>query len=177
VVIARSSNNYGPFQYPEKLIPLVIRNALVGEDIPLYGDGRQRRDWLFVEDNCRALLAVLQQGALGAVYNIASGTSRENLEVVRAVCTALADELQQAPEVFLSRIRFTRDRPGHDRAYAMACHRIIRDLGWTPEVSFEDGLRRTVRWYITHREWLSRVDSDTYRAYYEAVYRRGWGGS
>jgi dTDP-glucose 4,6-dehydratase len=174
VLIARSSNNYGPYQYPEKLVPLVIRNALAGQELPVYGDGGQRRDWLYVEDNCRALLAVLEQGQAGAIYNIASSKLTTNLQVVQRICAILAEELGTDPEVFLARIRFVRDRPGHDRAYAVSTDRITRELGWEPRVDLDDGLRRTIRWYLENRAWLDRTADDAYRAYYEAVYVRGW---
>ena len=174
VIIARSSNNYGPFQHPEKLIPLVIRNALAGAELPVYGDGGQRRDWLYVEDNCRALLAVLERGQLGAVYNIASGVLTTNLQVVRQVCGHLAEELGTDPRTLLARIRFVQDRPGHDRAYAVSTERMVQELGWKPEVTLDAGLRSTVRWYLSHRDWLERSVDDGYRAYYEAVYGRGW---
>jgi dTDP-glucose 4,6-dehydratase len=174
VLIARSSNNYGPYQHPEKLIPLVIRNLLVGEEVPVYGDGGQRRDWLFVEDNCRALLLVLEQGAVGAIYNIATGVRVRNLQLVQSICTVLARELDIEPAEFFDRIRFTPDRPGHDREYAVRTDRIAHTLGWRPEVELEEGLRRTVRWYLSNRGWLVKRADEEYRAYYEAVYRRKW---
>jgi dTDP-glucose 4,6-dehydratase len=174
VLIARSSNNYGPYQHPEKLIPLVIRNLLVGEEVPVYGDGGQRRDWLFVEDNCRALLLLLEQGAVGAIYNIATGVRVRNLQLVQSICTVLARELDTDPAGFFDRIRFTLDRPGHDREYAVRTDRIAHTLGWRPEVGLEEGLRRTVRWYLSNRDWLVKRADEEYRAYYEAVYRRKW---
>lgn len=174
VLLARSSNNYGPFQHPEKLIPLVINTVLHGGEIPVYGDGGQQRDWLYVEDNCRALVALLERGTPGAVYNIATSVRRTNLDVIQRTCRILADELGTEAESLLSRVRSVRDRPGHDRVYAVTTDRISRELGWLPEVDFEDGLRRTVRWYLTHREWLARTTDDAYRSYFEAVYVRGW---
>lgn len=175
VVIARSSNNYGPFQFPEKLMPLMIHNALSGNDLPVYGDGGQIRDWLFVEDNCRALLAVLEHGRIGAVYNIAVGEARTNLEVVRLLCRVLAEEAGESADGFLARIRSVADRPGHDRRYSVDTSRIRDELDWEPAVPFEEGVRRTVHWYLFHREWVERVASGEYRAYYEAVYGRRWG--
>ncbi len=175
VLVVRSSNNYGPYQHPEKLIPLAIRSLLSGDPVPVYGDGRQRRDWLFVEDNCRALLEVLERGRLGAVYNVATGVQVENLELVRRICMVLAEEVGVDPDEFLGRIRFVRDRPGHDRAYAVSADRIVAELGWRPEVGLEEGLRRTVRWFLENRDWLERTADEAYRAYYEAVYARGWG--
>lgn len=174
VLIARSSNNYGPYQHPEKLIPLVIRNLLVEEEVPVYGDGGQRRDWLFVEDNCRALLRILEHGVMRTVYNVATGVRVSNLEVVQRICTILAREVGADLGVFLDRIRFVQDRPGHDREYAVRTDRITQELGWRPEVDVDEGLPRTVRWYLAHRDWLAERTDDAYRAYYEAVYRRGW---
>lgn len=174
IVIARSSNNYGPFQFPEKLISLVIRNALQNEELPVYGDGGQRRDWLFVEDNCRAILDVLEAGRTGATYNVAADQERTNLEVVRSVCRLLAQETGNAVEHFLALVRFVPDRPGHDRRYAMQTKRIASELGWRPEVTFEDGLRKTVQWYLANRDWVDRVTSGEYRSYYDAVYAHRW---
>lgn len=174
VLVARSSNNYGPHQYPEKLIPLVIRNLLMGQEVPLYGDGAQRRDWLFVEDNCRALLLILERGAVGTVYNVATGVRVANVEIVRRLCRSLARELGADAAGFLDRIGFVRDRPGHDREYAVRTDRVTRTLGWRPEVDLDEGLRRTVRWYLAHRDWLVERTDEAYRAYYEAVYQRGW---
>lgn len=174
VLIARSSNNYGPYQHPEKLIPLVIHNLLVGEEVPIYGDGGQRRDWLFVEDKCRALLLLLEQGVVGTIYNIATGVRVRNLELVQSICTILARELGTDPAGFFDCVRFVPDRPGHDRAYAVRTDRIAHTLGWRPEVSLEEGLLRTVRWYLANRDWLVQRTDEEYRAYYEAVYRRGW---
>ncbi len=175
VLIVRSSNNYGPYQHPEKLIPLTIRNLLSGDPVPVYGDGGQQRDWLFVEDNCRALLAVLERGPVGAIYNVASGVRVSNIELVRRICTLLAEELGTDPGEFLDRIQFVRDRPGHDRVYAVSTDRIRSELGWRPEVGLEEGLRRTIRWFLENRAWLERTVDEAYRAYYEAVYVRGWG--
>jgi len=174
VLIARSSNNYGPFQFPEKLIPLMIRNALQGNTLPVYGDGSQVRDWLFVEDNCHALLAVLESGQLGTVYNIAAGEARTNLEVVHWICRMLSEETGTLLDGLLSRIRSVADRPGHDRRYALDAKRIRDELGWTPAVSFNDGLRLTVRWYLSNQAWVERVVSGDYRTYYQAVYERLW---
>lgn len=176
-LIARSSNNYGPYQHPEKLIPLAIRNLLNGEPVPVYGDGRQVRDWLFVEDNCRALLEVLERGRVGGVYNVATGVRTSNLELLRRICMLLADELAADADSLLSRIQFVRDRPGHDRAYAVSVDRIRAELGWRPTVDLQEGLRRTIRWFLANRAWLERTADEAYRAYYEAVYVRRWGMS
>lgn len=174
VLIVRSSNNYGPFQFPEKLIPLIIRSALNGDDLPVYGDGLQQRDWLYVEDNAQAILRVLEKGNIGSIYNVGTGEERTNLETVRMLCRLLTQEAGLDPETLLGRIRFIKDRPGHDRRYALDSDRIRKELGWSPQVSFETGLRRTVRWYLDHADWVRRVISGEYRSYYEAVYLRGW---
>ena len=175
ILIARSANNYGPHQFPEKLIPLMIRNALAGEILPVYGDGAQVRDWLHVGDNCTAILQVLEHGRLGAVYNVGADEHRPNIDVVRAICRLVAEETRMDPQAILTRIQSVPDRPGHDRRYVMDSRRIRAELGWTPATRFQDGLRTTVRWYLEHQDWTERVTSGDYRAYYEAVYRRNWG--
>ena len=175
VLIVRSSNNYGPCQFPEKLIPLMIRNALNGEELPVYGDGLQRRDWLYVGDNCRAILGALEQGIPGAIYNVGGGEERTNLELVRAVCRLLAYEGQLDLSSLTERITFMPDRPGHDRRYALSSQRMRQELGWYPEVSLEEGLRRTIRWYLGHAERLKNDASAEYESYYDSVYRRAWG--
>jgi dTDP-glucose 4,6-dehydratase len=174
LLITRSSNNYGPFQFPEKLIPLLIRNALNGSGLPVYGDGRQLRDWLYVEDNCQAILAVLEGGSVGTIYNIGTGSERTNLEVAEAICAAVAEETDLEAEKLKARIEFVTDRPGHDRRYALNTQRMQRDLNWVPLVSFEAGLRQTIRWYLAHQEWTARVTSGGYRQYYESVYLYAW---
>ncbi|HVH31736.1 MAG TPA: dTDP-glucose 4,6-dehydratase [bacterium] len=174
VVIARSANNYGPFQFPEKLLPLMIRNALARDPLPIYGDGAQVRDWLHVEDNCAALLQVLERGQVGRVYNVATGEYRTNLEVVRAACRAVAAETAVPASELEGLIRFVADRPGHDRRYAVDAARIRSELLWRPETVFADGLRATVRWYLDHRDWIAQVTSGEYQRYYEAVYVRRW---
>ncbi|MDI3281118.1 MAG: dTDP-glucose 4,6-dehydratase, partial [Bacillota bacterium] len=161
-IITRCSNNYGPYQFPEKLIPLMITNALADEPLPVYGDGLHVRDWLYVEDHCRALDLVLEKGRPGEVYNIGGAGERTNLEVVRAILRLLGK-----PE---SLIRFVKDRPGHDRRYAMDASKIRRELGWAPRYSFEEGLRRTVQWYLEHRRWWEEIKSGEYREYYRRMY-------
>jgi len=161
-VITRCSNNYGPYQFPEKLIPLMLSNALEDQPLPVYGDGQQVRDWIFTDDHSRAVLAVLEAGRPGAVYNIGARSERKNLDVVRRLLAAVGK-----PE---SLIRFVEDRPGHDRRYAMDPTRIETELGWRPEVAFEDGLERTVRWYRDHEGWWRRVKDGSYREFYEAWY-------
>ena len=159
------SNNYGPYQFPEKLIPLMVATALRGEPLPVYGDGRQIRDWLYVSDHCRAIQTVLKDGTPGEVYNVGGHNERANLDLVKTIC-ALLDELApdspHAPHEGL--ITFVTDRPGHDRRYAIDAGKIQRELGWTPEETLESGLRKTVRWYLENRAWS------------EAVLQKGYGG-
>ncbi len=174
VAIARSTNNYGPFQFPEKLLPLMIRNALAREPLPVYGDGAQVRDWLYVEDNCAALLRVLEEAGVGRVYNIAGDDPHTNLEVVRAACRVVAAETTVPAPDLEALIRFVPDRPGHDRRYAIDATRIRSELGWQPQTRFADGLRATVRWYLDHQDWITDVTSGEYKRYYEAVYQRRW---
>jgi dTDP-glucose 4,6-dehydratase len=164
VVITRGSNNYGPYQYPEKFIPLFITNALENKPCPLYGDGMNIRDWLHVEDHCRAIWAVLEKGRPGEVYNIGGGNERPNLEVAKALLGLVG-----RPE---SLIQFVADRPGHDRRYALDTTKIRRELGWTPGVPFEDGLRDTVAWYRANAGWAARIKSGEYQKYYELQYGR-----
>lgn len=175
VIIERSSNNYGPFQFPEKLFPLIIRNALRNKELPLYGDGLQRRDWCYVEDNIQAIIQILEHGQPGEIYNVATGEERTNLEVVQLLCRFLAQETGRDLDKLLQRIQFIADRPGHDRRYALSSEKVRRELGWLPKVPFEEALRRTVRWYLEHQDWLERTESSEYQKYYEMVYRRKWG--
>ena len=158
------SNNYGPYQFPEKLIPLIIYNALRGEPLPVYGDGRQIRDWLYVKDHCRAVKRVLEAGTVGEVYNIGGKGERTNLEVVETICSlldALVPDSPYAPHASL--ISFVEDRPGHDRRYAIDATKIERELGWRPDETFESGMEKTVRWYLENREWCEGVLSGSYR--------------
>jgi dTDP-glucose 4,6-dehydratase len=158
------SNNYGPYQFPEKLIPLMIYNALRGEPLPVYGDGQQVRDWLYVKDHCQAVLKVLEHGRVGEVYNVGGHNERTNLEVVRAVCSLLDELVPDSPHVpHKSLIAFVEDRPGHDRRYAMDASKIERELGWTPDETFESGMEKTVRWYLENRAWCEGVLSGSYR--------------
>jgi len=161
-VITRCSNNYGPYQFPEKLVPLMIANARESKPLPLYGDGLYERDWLYVEDHCEALLAVLARGGAGEIYNIAGQNHRTNLDVVRFVLEAL-----RRPA---SLIEHVKDRPGHDRRYAPDAGKIERELGWAPRFAFEDAMRATIRWYTEHGTWLERARSGAYRDYYEKQY-------
>ncbi len=158
VLITNCSNNYGPYQHPEKLIPVVILNALDGESIPVYGDGKNVRDWLYVEDHVRALLRVLREGQVGETYNVGGGEERENIALVRQICDLL-DERRPAARSGPHRdlITFVDDRPGHDWRYAIDASKIEDELGWAPEVTLEEGLRRTVDWYVEHRNWVEAV--------------------
>jgi dTDP-glucose 4,6-dehydratase len=162
-IVTNCSNNYGPFHFPEKLIPHVILKAIHGEPLPVYGDGRQIRDWLYVEDHARALYRVLREGSVGETYNIGGHNEKQNIDVVKAIC-ALLDELHpQSPVIpHAQLITFVKDRPGHDLRYAIDAGKIERELGWVPEESFETGLRKTVQWYLDNRHWWQRVLSGEY---------------
>jgi len=161
VLITNCSNNYGPRQFPEKLIPLMILNALDGRPLPIYGDGGNVRDWLHVDDHCEGLLLVLARGRVGEKYNIGGGSERTNLQVVDALCDAL-DALRPQTESYHVLKTFVADRPGHDRRYAIDAAKIRRELGWSPRRTFEDGLRETARWYLEHREWCEGVQAGRY---------------
>ena len=163
-LVTNCSNNYGPYQFPEKLIPLMILNALEGKPLPVYGDGQNVRDWLFVEDHCRAIGRVLDAGQPGQTYTIGGHSEQTNLQVVETIC-AIVDELRPDLAHVPSRslIHFVADRPGHDRRYAIDTSKIERELGWQPTVDFSSGLRRTVRWYLENPTWVERVTSGSYR--------------
>jgi dTDP-glucose 4,6-dehydratase len=165
------SNNYGPFQFPEKLIPLMILNALEGKPLPVYGDGGNVRDWLYVEDHCAAIGAVLERGRVGETYNIGGNSERKNLDVVGTICD-LVDEmsLDGKPGSRRKLITFVKDRPGHDRRYAINATKIARELGWQPAEQFESGLRRTVRWYLDHMGWVNNVRTGAYLHWIEQNY-------
>ena len=162
VSVTRASNNYGPFQFPEKLIPLMIANALEGKQLPVYGDGMQIRDWLYVDDHCRAIRAVLEKGRAGEVYNIGGSRALPNIEVVQRILAATGQ-----PE---SLIKYVTDRPGHDRRYAITSDKVERETGWKPQVEFEQGLADTVRWYRDNASWIANVRSGAYRDFYERNY-------
>lgn len=165
-MVTNCSNNYGPYQFPEKLIPLVILNALDGKPLPIYGKGDQVRDWLYVDDHARALCKVIAEGAVGETYNIGGDAERNNLEVVERICRLLDEMAPDKPpgiERYEDLITFVKDRPGHDRRYAIDATRIKNELGWTPTVSFETGIRRTVQWYLENRDWCENTRNRSYR--------------
>jgi dTDP-glucose 4,6-dehydratase len=168
-VTTNCSNNYGPYQFPEKLVPLTIANALDGRDLPVYGDGRQVRDWLYVSDHCDAIRVALAQGKPGETYNVGGNSEKRNLEVVHAICDALQAEVPRAGG-YRNLIKFVTDRPGHDRRYAINATKIRNELGWTPRETFETGLKRTVRWYLDHKDWVAAVRSGEYRKWLETNY-------
>jgi dTDP-glucose 4,6-dehydratase len=161
-VLTRASNNYGPYQFPEKFLPLMITNALDDKPLPIYGDGKQQRDWLHVEDHCRGIVAVLERGRIGEVYNIGGQDIVENLTMAKALLRVTGK-----PETLLS---YVKDRPGHDRRYALKCDKIERELGWKPTISLEEGLRQTIDWYRSNTKWMARVRDGEYRSYYEKYY-------
>ncbi len=164
VLTTNCSNNYGPFQFPEKLIPLVIAKALAGEPLPVYGDGSNVRDWLYVEDHCAAIRAVLAGGRVGEVYNVGGDAERRNIEVVHTICALLDARRPRADGVPRhSQIVFVKDRPGHDRRYAIDSSKLQTELGWRPQVDFDAGIARTVDWYLGHQDWVNRVLDGSYR--------------
>jgi dTDP-glucose 4,6-dehydratase len=171
VLTTNCSNNYGPYHFPEKLIPLMIVNALAGKPLPIYGDGLQVRDWLYVGDHCSAIRAVLARGRVGEVYNIGGWNEMPNRDIVHRVC-ALLDELRPSAEGPYTRlITFVKDRPGHDRRYAIDARKIERELGWRPAETFDSGIRKTVQWYLDHADWVANVQSGGYRDWLATNYR------
>jgi dTDP-glucose 4,6-dehydratase len=171
-IVTNCSNNYGPFHFPEKLIPLVILNALDGKALPIYGKGDQIRDWLFVEDHARALYKVVTQGIVGETYNIGGHNEKQNIEVVKTICKIL-DELkpQLNAQPYETLITFVKDRPGHDLRYAIDASKIKKDLGWVPEESFETGIRKTVEWYLSNQDWVENVKSGEYKNWVKQQYQ------
>ena len=171
VLTTNCSNNYGPYHFPEKLIPLVILNALAGKELPIYGDGMQVRDWLYVKDHCSAIRRVLAAGRLGETYNVGGWNEKPNIEVVRTLC-AILDEL--APRAdgasYATQISFVTDRPGHDRRYAIDARKLEQELGWKPAETFETGIRKTVEWYLANQQWVANVSSGAYRDWVEKQY-------
>ena len=171
VLTTNCSNNYGPFHFPEKLIPLTIVNALAGQPLPVYGDGQQIRDWLYVKDHCSVVRAVLARGQLGEVYNVGGWNEKPNIEIVRTVC-GLLDELRPRADArpYAAQIRYVKDRPGHDRRYAIDASKLQRELDWLPMETFETGIRKTVAWYLDNPGWVANVQSGAYRAWTQKQY-------
>lgn len=171
VLTTNCSNNYGPYHFPEKLIPLMIVNALAGKPLPVYGDGMQVRDWLYVRDHCSAIRRVLQAGKLGEVYNVGGWNEKPNIEIVQTLCTLL-DELRPRADghSYREQISYVKDRPGHDRRYAIDAHKLERELGWKPAETFESGIRKTVAWYLANPEWVDHVQSGSYRDWVKKQY-------
>ncbi|TAK64246.1 dTDP-glucose 4,6-dehydratase [Methylobacter sp.] len=171
VLTTNCSNNYGPYHFPEKLIPLMIINALAGKHLPVYGDGQQIRDWLYVKDHCSAIRRVLEAGKVGEVYNIGGWNEKPNIDIVHTVC-ALLDELQARADSksYREQITYVTDRPGHDRRYAIDASKIERELGWKPTETFETGIRKTVQWYLENQSWVANVQSGSYREWVEKNY-------
>ena len=164
VLTTNCSNNYGPYQFPEKLIPLVMHNALKGKQLPVYGDGLQIRDWLYVEDHCDAIWTVLEKGRLGETYNIGGNNEKTNISVVQTICSIL-DQLKprEDQKSYAEQISFVKDRPGHDRRYAINASKIANELGWRPKETFETGIKKTIQWYLDHQDWIEGVTSGSYR--------------
>lgn len=167
--ITRCSNNYGPYQFPEKLIPLMINNALQHKELPIYGDGMQVRDWLYVEDHCKAIDMVVEGGRLGEVYNVGGHNERPNVAIVQTILNYIQEHVD--PEVGEALIRHVEDRKGHDRRYGIDPQKIKDDLGWYPETTFEEGIKRTIRWYLEHMDWMKNVTSGAYQEYYAKMYQ------
>ena len=171
VLTTNCSNNYGPYHFPEKLIPLMIVNALAGKQLPIYGDGQQVRDWLYVKDHCSAIRRVLEAGRAGEVYNVGGWNEKPNIEIVKTVC-ALLDELNPRKDgsQYAEQITYVTDRPGHDRRYAIDASKIERELGWKPAETFDTGIRKTVQWYLENKSWVANVQSGAYREWVEKNY-------
>ena len=171
VLTTNCSNNYGPYHFPEKLIPLCIHNALAGKPLPIYGDGQQIRDWLYVKDHCSAIRRVLEAGKVGEVYNVGGWNEKPNLEVVKTLCAILDEEApRQDGKSYAEQITYVKDRPGHDRRYAIDASKLERELGWKPQETFETGIRKTVCWYLEHQDWVANVTSGAYRNWVEKQY-------
>jgi dTDP-glucose 4,6-dehydratase len=169
VLTTNCSNNYGPYQFPEKLIPLMIHNALNGKALPVYGDGQNVRDWLYVTDHCDAILTVLEGGRLGETYNVGGLNEQKNLDVVNVLC-AILDELHPQGSPHNQLITYVKDRPGHDRRYAIDCRKLQGELGWAPKESFRTGIRKTVEWYLDNAKWVEKVVSGEYREWIKGNY-------
>lgn len=174
VVLTNCSNNYGPYHFPEKLIPLIILNALQGKSLPVYGNGQQIRDWLYVEDHARALYKVVTEAAVGETYNIGGHNEQKNIDVVKSICSLLEELAPNKPQGlahYEDLISYVADRPGHDLRYAIDANKIKQDLGWVPEESFETGLRKTVQWYLNNQQWVSHIQSGEYQNWLNQHYR------
>ena len=172
--ITNCSNNYGPYQFPEKLIPLMINNALAGRKLPVYGDGRNVRDWLYVEDHCKAIDLVSEKGISGETYNVGGHNEKQNIEIVKTIIEVLREELSdddpRKANVSEDLIEYVEDRKGHDRRYAIAPDKIHKELGWLPETMFREGIRMTIKWYFDHMDWMEHITSGNYQQYYEKMY-------
>ena len=171
VLTTNCSNNYGPFQFPEKLIPLMIVNALAGKALPVYGDGQQIRDWLYVKDHCSAIRRVLEDGIPGQIYNIGGWNEKPNIEIVETICSLLDRARPRSGEPYRNLIKYVADRPGHDRRYAIDASKIERELGWRPAETFETGISKTVQWYLDNPAWVANVQSGAYRGWVEKNYK------
>ncbi|MDE7360205.1 MAG: GDP-mannose 4,6-dehydratase, partial [Lachnospiraceae bacterium] len=173
--ITNCSNNYGPYQFPEKLIPLIINNALQGKKLPVYGDGKNVRDWLYVEDHAKAIDMVQEKGRLFETYNVGGHNEKQNIEIVKIIIETLRDMLPETDgrraHLTEELITYVEDRKGHDRRYAIAPDKIREEIGWEPETMFKDGIRRTIEWYFAHEDWMKNVTSGDYQKYYEEMYQ------
>jgi dTDP-glucose 4,6-dehydratase len=170
VKITNCSNNYGPLQFPEKLIPLMIQNLLERKPLPVYGKGENVRDWLYVDDHCEAIWTVVQQGRVGETYNVGGRSEQKNLDVVKQLCAIVAEETGARAAELAALITYVKDRPGHDLRYAIDARKLERDLGWKPKETFATGLRKTVRWYLDHQDWVESVRTGEYRQWIEKNY-------
>ncbi len=172
VLTTHCSNNYGPYQFPEKLIPLMIVNALAGKSLPIYGDGQQVRDWLYVDDHCRAICRVLEAGTPGETYNVGGWNEQPNIDIVHTICDLLGELHPAASLDYRALITYVADRAGHDRRYAVDAHKIERELGWRPVETFATGIRKTIQWYLDNQDWLNNVQSGAYREWIETNYHQ-----
>ena len=163
VLTTNCSNNYGPHQFPEKLIPLITHNALAGRELPVYGDGKNVRDWLYVEDHCKALYSVIKWGRIGDTYNVGGNCEKQNIEIVRTICSILEEMRPKQSGRYENQITFVKDRPGHDRRYAIDASKIKQELGWQPQETFESGIRKTIRWYLENEKWVADIISGKYQ--------------
>jgi dTDP-glucose 4,6-dehydratase len=179
--ITRCSNNYGPYQFPEKLIPLIIKNILEGKDLPVYGDGKNVRDWVYVEDHCKAIDLILEKGKIGEIYNIGGSTEKQNIEIVKIIIDIIKDLINKNQEYLsvlktdLSNInyglvKYVKDRKGHDKRYAVDSTKIKDELGWSPETEFENGITETIKWYLDNQDWIKNVVFGSYQEYYDKMY-------